>query len=101
MESKVDLNSVFIASNDIVARMIEGELIIVPLASGIADMEDELFALNDTGKAIWEKLDGRKTLEDIARELSKDFNAPKSEIERDIIGLVKELYKRKIIIAAP
>ena len=28
-----------------------GGIIIVPLVAGIGDMEDELFTLNDTGKA--------------------------------------------------
>ena len=33
-------------------REIEGELIIVPLVAGIGDADDELFTLNETGKAI-------------------------------------------------
>ena len=38
-------------SDDVAAREIEGETIIVPRVAGIGDME-ELFTLNDTGKAI-------------------------------------------------
>ena len=47
-------------SGDVVAREIEGESIIVPLVAGSGDMEDELFTLNDTGKAIWDQFDGRR-----------------------------------------
>ena len=36
-------------SEDVVAREIEGEFIIVPLAAGIGDMEDELYSLNESG----------------------------------------------------
>ena len=46
------LDAVYTPSEDIVAREIEGEIIIVPLVAGIGDMEDELYTLNDTGKAI-------------------------------------------------
>jgi hypothetical protein len=86
-------------SEDVVARNIEGELIIVPLVAGIGDLEDELFTLNETGKAIWERLDGRKKLMDVLAELSAEFEAPVGEIEKDLVGLVAELVRRKILVA--
>jgi hypothetical protein len=99
MKGKVDLGATYIPSKEIVVREIEGELIIVPLTSGIGDMEDELFTFNETGRAIWERLDGRKTLEQIAGELSAGYESSPGEIERDVIGLAQELLKRKIIVA--
>ena len=53
MDSKNPLDIIYVPSEDVVAREIEGEMIIVPIASGIGDMEDELYTLNETGKAIW------------------------------------------------
>jgi hypothetical protein len=85
-------------SEDVVAREIEGELIIVPLVAGIGDMEDELYTMNETGKAIWDRLDGKKKLKDVLGELSTEFEAPEEEIEQDLIGLVNELVQRKILI---
>jgi len=99
MNVKVDLGASYLHSENIVVREIEGELIIVPLTSGIGDMEDELFTLNETGRAIWEKLDGRKTLENVVGELRANFEASPGEIERDVIGLVEELLKRKMLVA--
>ena len=98
MERNADINCVYIPSEDIVARVIEDELIIVPLAAGIADMEEELFTLNDTGKEIWNKLDGKKTLKDIAQELSQIYEAVEGDIETDVLGLVTELLKRKMLV---
>lgn len=92
------MNRICIPSNDIVARKIEGEIVIVPLISGIGDLEDELYTLNETGRAIWERLDGSKSLRDIAAELSSEFDAPLEEIERDVAGLVDELIKRKMLV---
>jgi hypothetical protein len=97
--AKVCLDSLYMPSEDIVARNIEGELIIVPLVSGIGDMEDELYTLNETGKAIWDRLDGKKKLKDVLAELSAEFEAPAGEIEIDLIGLVEELVRRKILVA--
>ena len=100
MKSKVHLTKIYVHSEDVVAREIEGELIIVPLVSGIGDAEDELFTLNETGKAIWEKLDGKKTLKKVVEELSEEFEAPAGEIEKDVIGIGEELLKRRMLIEA-
>ncbi|HQI48050.1 MAG TPA: PqqD family protein [bacterium] len=81
------------------AREIEGELIIIPLAAGIGDMEDELYTLNETGKVIWGRMDGSATLGQIAAALADEYNAPLNEIEQDVLGLVNEMVRRKIIHA--
>ena len=99
MEAKVSLDKFYMPSEDVVAREIEGELIIVPLVSGIGDLEDELYTMNETGKAIWDRLDGKKKLREILAELSTEFEAPAGEIEKDLIGLVVELVRRKILVA--
>lgn len=91
------LNGIYAPSDDIVAREIEGELIIVPLVSGIGDMEDELYTMNETGKIIWDQLNGKQSLKEIVCRLSPDYESPENEIERDVIGLVTELLKRKLI----
>jgi len=88
-------------SENVVAREIEGELIIVPLTSGIGDLEDDLFTLNETGKAVWRLIDGQKTIKKIARELSSEFEAPPDEIERDLLGLAGELVKRRMLVVVP
>jgi len=98
-EAKVSLDGLYKPSEDIVARNIEGELIIVPLVSGIGDLEDELYTMNETGKAIWDRLDGKKKLREILAELSTEFEAPAGEIEKDLIGLVVELVRQKILVA--
>jgi len=96
--TETNLKNIFAPSDDIVAREIEGELIIVPLVAGIGDMEDELFTLNETGKEIWRLLNGKNTLDDVVAELSSKFNALPGEIEEDVIGLVQELTNRRILI---
>ena len=98
MKTQVNLDSAYVPSNDIVARKIQGELIIVPLVSGIGDMEDELYTLNETGKAVWEKLDAQKCLKDIAKELTAEFEATQADIEKDLVGLVQELLNRKMVV---
>ena len=98
LEAKPDLGAIYAPSDDLVAREIEGELIIVPLTSGIGDVEDELFTLNETGRAIWDRLDGKKSLKDVAAQLHNEFDEKTREIEQDVVGLANELIKRKLLV---
>jgi hypothetical protein len=98
MEKEISLTDVFAPSTDVVARDIEGELIIVPLTGGIGDLEDELYTLNETGRAIWDRLNGQNSLSRIVEELTALYEAPSGEIEKDVRGLVNELLARKILV---
>lgn len=103
MPTTVTLDSIYVPSEDIVAREIEGELLIVPLVAGIGDLEDELFSLNTTGQAIWQRLDGQRSLravvDDLRAEYAASAGAPTDAIEADVLGLVGELVGRNILRA--
>jgi coenzyme PQQ biosynthesis protein PqqD len=98
MMENIHNDTVFTISEDVVAREIEGELIIVPLVAGIGDLEDELFTLNETGKAIWKQIDGKNNVETIIANLMQVYKAEREEIEQDVLGLVAELAKRKMVV---
>jgi hypothetical protein len=95
---KIHLETIYEVSDDVVAREIEDELIIVPLVAGIGDLEDELFTLNDTGKAIWKQLDGSNSLDAIVTNLVQEYAADRDEILQDVMGLMDELVRRKMVI---
>ena len=95
---ELTLEMICVPSEDIVARVIENELIIVPLAAGIGDMDDELYSMNETGRALWSLLDGVKSLRVIANELSEEFSASPGLIETDVLGLMSELVRRKMVL---
>lgn len=97
INTALTLSSVCQPSDKIVARQIEGELIIVPLVAGVGNMEDELFTLNDTGREVWKRLDGQKDLKTIVGELAQEFSSPADEIQKDVLGLAEELVRRGIL----
>jgi hypothetical protein len=98
METKVELEKIYKPSEEVVAREIEGLMILVPLTAGIGDLEDELYSLNETGKAVWKALDGQNSLREVADSLAESFDAGLGEIEADVAGLVEELVKRKMVV---
>ena len=78
-----------------------GEIIIVPLVAGIGDMEDELFTLKDTGKAIWDHLDGQRSLAGVVDAIETGYaGADDGVMGRDVLGLVAELVERRMLVAA-
>ena len=98
MDPKIGMSDVYAPSADVVAREIEGEIIIIPIASGIGDLEDELYTLNPTGRLIWAKLDGKKNLKTIAAEMAAEHESSPGEIEEDVAGFVGELVTRGIVV---
>jgi hypothetical protein len=101
MEATIILDAIYVPSEDVISRDIEGEFIIVPLTSGVGDTEgeeDAMFSLNETGRAIWERLDGKRRLKEVVKELAVEYKTPAGEIEKDVTGLVLELLKRNMLI---
>ena len=98
MQAKVNINKIYTPSENVVARDIQGELVIIPIVNSINDAKDEIFSLNKTGRAIWDKMDGKRSLKDIAEGLNSEFKGSIETIEKDVLGLTRELFKRKIIV---
>jgi len=98
MKTKPSLNKVFKpAEENVVVREIQGEFIMVPIISGIGDLEEAIFSLNETGRAVWRKLDGKRSIKEIAAELAVEYHADYKAIERDVLGVTQELVKRKML----
>lgn len=97
MEIKVAADTICAPAEDVVARDIEGDIIIVPLVAGIGDTDDELYTLNETGKAIWQRLDGKRSLGSVSAELTKEFSSSADEIKADVLGFADEMVRRGIL----
>lgn len=52
------------------------------------------FGLNPVSAFIWNRLDGRHTLEDIVGELRDQFNEVPPEVEEQVSEFVDELVRR-------
>ncbi|HQO37838.1 MAG TPA: PqqD family protein [Candidatus Omnitrophota bacterium] len=100
MQPTVSLTQVYKQSRDVVARDVQGEFIIVPVASGIAEEEDEIYSLNETGRAVWEKLNGKKSLKQVIKDLAAEYSGSQDEIKKDVLGIVQELVERKMLVKA-
>jgi coenzyme PQQ biosynthesis protein PqqD len=98
MGTKLKFDFIYTQSENVAARDIHGEFIIIPITSGVGDLEDEIFTLNETGKAIWDRMDGKRSLRDIVKDLGSEFEEDIKDIEKDVLGFTQELFKRKMIV---
>lgn len=94
----IDPEKIYITSEDVVARQIEDEFLLVPIASGIGDMEDALYTLNETGRLIWQKLAPQKTVNNLVDELAEEFDASRETINTDVCGILAELVRLNMVV---
>ncbi|MEO8500134.1 MAG: PqqD family protein [Vicinamibacteria bacterium] len=76
--------------------MVSGEHILVPLASRGADI-DSIFNLNETGTFIWERIDGVRTVAEIAALLAAHFQVPADRAAADCGEFFAQLLEVRAI----
>jgi len=97
---KIDIkpDTVFAVSDDVVVRLVENEMVLFCVVTRDDEADNEPYFLNPTGEAIWRKLDGRKKIRDVVKDLAAEFKMPLKIIEKDVIGFVERLMKRKLLV---
>lgn len=73
-------------------REIDGETVI------ISPEESVLHELNDTGSFIWQLVDGKRSVADIAELLAVEYNVTREEARADTEALLAQLASRRLLI---
>lgn len=60
---------------------------------------ERVFNPDETAVAVLKLCDGVRSVKDIASQLSKEYNAPESEIISDIISMLQDLSDKGVIKA--
>jgi Coenzyme PQQ synthesis protein D (PqqD) len=91
------LKSILSQSSSIVTRKTGNEYVLVPITDNIADM-NSVYTLNETGAFIWEKINGKRNIEEIIKALTDEYDIDSSEAEQDVLSFVENMSKYLIII---
>jgi hypothetical protein len=83
-------------SPNIVSRNIAGEVILVPIARS-ADELESIYTLNETASAIWDALDGHRTLADLLALVMDEYDVEADVAMRDLLELVEQLAQVKAV----
>jgi hypothetical protein len=92
----VSMGAVLKKSENIVFRKIENEFILVPIVASAADVES-IFNLNETGAAVWERLDGTKKLSDIIVGIKAEYEGEETQIEQEVMAFVNGMVEAGLI----
>ncbi len=95
-EAKLKTNLVYEKDPSIVCRQIDDETLLVPIKQNVGDLES-IFTLNEVGARVWELIDGKKSVVDITKVVSSEYDAPDEEIEKDIADFILQLKEASAI----
>jgi hypothetical protein len=68
------------------------ELLLIPLKDNVADFNQYL-VLNELGSFIWEQIDTNTTITTLIEAVFKEFDAPLTQIEQDIVKFIPALHQ--------
>ena len=83
-------------SDGFVSRDFGGETIVVPVRAGVANLE-AIFTLNGVGTTIWALIDGKRSVGEIARAVTAEFDVPEAEAEADVAAYVELLASKGLV----
>jgi Coenzyme PQQ synthesis protein D (PqqD) len=89
-------NDRFIRNQDVVARQIEEELIIVPIRRGVGDM-NSLYTLNSVGSVLWEFMAQEHSLTEMVARVCDEFEVTASQANSDIQAFLDSMLEEKLI----
>ena len=84
------------SSDDVVAREVAGEMVLLDLVSGM------YFGLDPVGSRVWARLsDSPAGLSDLADVVEAEFDAPRDVIEQDLVRLLEQLAEKGLVEVDP
>jgi len=91
-------NNRFIRNQEVVSRRIEGELIIVPIRSGVGDL-NSLYTLNPVGSVLWEFMTEGHTVGEMVQRVCDEFEVTKAQARKDIETFLNSLLEEKLVLS--
>ena len=88
-------NGAWIPVDGLAIRKIGGETLIVPVRGRLAQLQN-LYALNEVGAFIFERLDGRSARQ-LRSELAEAFEVAEEDAEEDLVSFLRELREAELI----
>ena len=85
-----------ILKKDLIKREIAGDTILVPWGKTVYD-SNGLFALNELGTFLWDRLPQAETEEDLVAAVLEEYEVTREEAARDIADFLAKLKEMDIL----
>ncbi|MEP6867918.1 MAG: PqqD family protein [Novosphingobium sp.] len=88
----MNLTDTFALSDDVVAREVGGETMLLDLASGT------YFGLDPIGGRLWSVLEQGGTLAQACEQMAGDYDVARDVLETDMLALVGQLVEKRLLV---
>src|ERR1700751_4285649 len=79
-----------VRSQSVVARVIAGETLIVPVRAKVGDLAS-IYSFNGTGTLIWKLLETPKTVSELGSAVAEQYDVDPSQAQEDVAQFVSEM----------
>ena len=87
------LDKAFVKDDNLMARNIAGETLIVPIRNSIGDL-NSIYTLNEVGARVWQLIDGQRSVNQIAAAISTEYTVDDSRPRRMSLNCSTRWRKR-------
>ena len=88
--ANVECEERFVRSELVVARVVAGETLIVPVRAKVGDLAS-IYTFNGTGTLIWKLLETPKSVTQLATAVTQEYEIESERAERDVAEFVREM----------
>jgi len=81
---------IWVRSESVVARIVAGETLIVPVRSKVGDLAS-IYSFNHTGTLIWKLLESPRSMVELISAVAREYDVEFAVAEPDVIAFVSEL----------
>ena len=85
-----------IIKKELLKRDVAGETILIPLGKTVYDSHG-LFALNELGSFLWERLPGAADEAELVKAVLEEYEVTESVARKDIAEFLDKLHKMDIL----
>jgi hypothetical protein len=79
---------------EVAAKVIDGEAIIINLANGV------YYSMDKVGALVWDQLQAGHTLEEVIATVTSHYTVPREQVELNVQELVRELIQENLVVAS-
>jgi hypothetical protein len=79
---------------EVAAKVIDGEAIIINLANGI------YYSMDKVGGLIWDMVQTGHSLEEIIQGVTERYDVAREKVESDVVELVEEMLRENLVAVA-
>jgi len=87
----IDRHGVFAPARRVAFRRIGDQMVLV------SPDENVMLTLNPTGSLVWEGLDGKKSVAQIAAALEQEFAVSADQAQKDVISFLELMLDRALV----